>query len=216
KNDYDIILMDVQMPEMDGHSATRKIRSEFKEPKASIPILAFTAYATTGEAEKCLEAGMDDYISKPVDTDILINKLVKLLKASPAFPKAQMQLPFEKNNAKNVHINLDYFNTVTEDDNELRIKMLRIMIDETPGEIAKLIQNYLEQNWDGVRAMAHKMKSTLQFIGLADTLQTVKQIEANARELQNLDTIGEKIKKVEADAHSALLQLKSELERISL
>lgn len=76
---YDIILMDVQMPEMNGLDATRAIR-KMTAPVANIPILAFTAYATTGEADKCIEAGMDDYVSKPVAPQILAKKIVELLK----------------------------------------------------------------------------------------------------------------------------------------
>lgn len=214
-NDYDIILMDVQMPEMDGHSATRLIRSQFKEPKASIPILAFTAYATTGEAEKCLDAGMDDFVSKPVEPDVLMRKLLKLLRGSVNFSNDQIQQRSQVHTPAGQSINLDYFNTITEDDNDLRIKMIRIMLDETPDELAKLQQFYFEENWEGVRAMAHKMKSTLQFIGLLETLQLVKQIETNSRELTNLEVLGEKIKIVVSDITFAMKQLRNELERIT-
>ncbi|MBC8045581.1 MAG: response regulator, partial [Fimbriimonadaceae bacterium] len=82
KNPYDIVLMDVLMPEMDGHTATRYIRNNMSPPVSEIPILAFTAYATTGEAEKCIESGMDDYIAKPISAEILYEKVAKCLKIS--------------------------------------------------------------------------------------------------------------------------------------
>lgn len=74
-NEYDLILMDVHMPEMDGYSATHEIRNTFEEPKKSIPIIAMTASALKGEFERCKKAGMNDYISKPFKKDNLLDKV---------------------------------------------------------------------------------------------------------------------------------------------
>ncbi len=76
KNTYDIILMDVQMPEMNGFEATKHIRSKMK---LDVPIIALTADVTTVDVDKCRQAGMDDYISKPIDEKILYNKIIKYL-----------------------------------------------------------------------------------------------------------------------------------------
>jgi CheY-like chemotaxis protein len=71
---YDVVLMDVQMPEMDGLEATRRIHAQW--PPEQLPyIVAMTAYALMGDAEKCLAAGMNDYISKPVQLEKLVNAL---------------------------------------------------------------------------------------------------------------------------------------------
>lgn len=74
---YDIVLMDVQMPELDGVAATHRIR-KLKSSKAKIPILAMTANAMAGAREEYLEAGMDEYISKPIDPELLLQRLVEL------------------------------------------------------------------------------------------------------------------------------------------
>jgi signal transduction histidine kinase/DNA-binding response OmpR family regulator len=80
RSDFDVILMDVQMPDLDGVQATRQIRA-LPEPKRSIPIIAMTAHAMAGAKEEYLAAGMSDYISKPVQPKLLLSKLAKLAEA---------------------------------------------------------------------------------------------------------------------------------------
>ena len=78
KKDYDIVLMDIQMPEMDGFEATQKIRTMLDKPKRNTPIMAMTANVTNEEVEKCFESGMDQYISKPFAQQDLLNKIAQL------------------------------------------------------------------------------------------------------------------------------------------
>ena len=73
---YDIILMDLQMPEMNGFEATAYIRNQLK---SNIPIIALTADVTTVDVEKCKAAGMNDYISKPIDEKLLYEKIIQYL-----------------------------------------------------------------------------------------------------------------------------------------
>ena len=78
---YDFILMDIQMPEMDGYSAAKKIREDSGSPNVSSPIVAMTAHAMQGEREKCISAGMNDYITKPLKKDKLVEILINTLNA---------------------------------------------------------------------------------------------------------------------------------------
>jgi PAS domain S-box-containing protein len=208
---YDIILMDVQMPEMNGLDATRAIRKMIT-PASQIPILAFTAYATTGEAEKCITAGMDDYVSKPVSPQVLAKKIIELLKKSGhSFPQGPGQ---NKLKPTETVINLDYFNQMTGGDNALQVKMMEIMLDETPKELALLQEHQNAGNWDGVRAVAHKMKSGLQYLGLTETLELTREIELSAKEKTNLQLLPEKINTVVLSCESAISQLKTAFEKI--
>ena len=77
---FDVMLMDVEMPEMDGLDATESIRDAKADTGAHVPIIAMTAHAMKGDRERCLEAGMDDYIAKPIRGEHLIEVLRKVLK----------------------------------------------------------------------------------------------------------------------------------------
>lgn len=84
---HDVVLMDVQMPRMSGLEAAALIRRRERETGGHVPILAMTAYAMTGDREKCLDAGMDDYISKPLRPQVLLGKLDQILSAENTGPR---------------------------------------------------------------------------------------------------------------------------------
>jgi PAS domain S-box-containing protein len=80
KNQYDIVLMDLMMPEMNGFEATQHIRNKMQPPKSTIPIIALTADVTKADVDKCSEVGMDEYVSKPINETDLLNKIAQLVK----------------------------------------------------------------------------------------------------------------------------------------
>jgi len=219
KTHYDLILMDVQMPKMNGYEATQYIRKTLH--KTDLPILAMTAYATTGEAEKTITSGMNDYISKPFDPKKLYQKIAKLTSKKEIVhldSPDDMEKISEKRTEKveiYEHItNLSFLEESVAGDEELKTKMLEIMINETPQEIALMEKYYHEKNWERLRAVAHKFKSSVVYMGLSGLKEVVQNIQLNAEKHENLDTTGNLIAEVKHTCLLAVQEMQEELKKL--
>ena len=156
---YDIVLMDVQMPEMDGLEATRQIRrpgSTVQNPK--IPIIAMTANAMTGDQEMCLAAGMNDYIAKPISLETLRKVLEKYVTSAPAADQhASLQIaPTFDREAMQRRLSNDL---------ELERKIIEVFLRDAPKNLAEL-QKFLDAgDVTGAERIAHSLKSTAAMVG---------------------------------------------------
>lgn len=212
QRDFDIVLMDVQMPEMDGLEATRYIRKRFIPPASDVPILAMTAFATTGEADKCIEAGMNDYISKPFEPRHLHDKIVALLHYQDAPKVGPVQAAQPKNREEvpqGESLNLAYLDRITGGNDNLRKQIIELLLVETPEELQKLEQYTKEYNWVRVRGVAHKMKSSATYMGLSQTLANLKQIEESANTQTHTELIPDMVREASRTLHRALESLKA-------
>jgi CheY-like chemotaxis protein len=155
KQTYDIVLMDIQMPEMDGHMAARKIRHELK---STVPIIAMTAHAMAGEREKCINSGMNDYISKPLNEEnlfrIIINYSMKgEMNNTSLTPGASV-------------INMDYIDELSNEDKEFKKVIIREFVERVPDNIQTMEKAIHEKNYSIINRIAHDMKTTVHFMGL--------------------------------------------------
>ncbi len=204
KNNYDIILMDVLMPEMDGYEATRQIRANADPPKNKVPIVAVTAYATSGEAEKCLQCGMNDYISKPFAPDTLHNKIVAQLLLSGD------ETMIDSAVAEMDWLDLKQLDIMTDGDIMLKQRVISMIIEETPVEMEALQNSISKKDWNKVRATAHKMKSSINLFAKQDLVKLVKTIEKNAKENVNTENIPGLLAEVLEKTNLALEQLRQQ------
>ena len=186
---YDIILMDLQMPEMNGFEATEYIRNKMN---SQIPIIALTADVTTVDVEKCKAVGMNDYISKPIDEKLLYRKIITYLK-TPAFAKASMDEPFfAKASADETKkcINLDYLKKRTKSDPTLMMEMISLYLEQTPPLIIAMKKSLQDKDWDSLRAAVHKMIPSFSIVGISTDFESMaKKVQEYAKAKQHTDEI---------------------------
>ena len=186
---YSLVLMDIQMPDMDGYTATSVIRNELN---STIPIIAMTAHAMVGEKEKCLQLGMNDYISKPIKETVLYNIIARHARKMPEITEDEHL---------NNHVKLDYLHQISGNDHNFERQILNQFIEQTPVELSDLEQSILNKNFDQVRRTAHSLKSTVGYIGMAEELHPFldrienKSVEGNDNGmLKEFETVKEKCK----------------------
>lgn len=184
ENTYDCVLMDIQMPEMDGLTATRKIRED--ERHRSLPILAMTAHAMKGEREKSLSAGMNDHITKPIDPHILYNALIKYIKGEDT---AKSAASFAEQNATAdgdapFHIEgVDVVNGLKRvaGKQDLYFKLLKTFVDNYSGATAKAQKMVMEKNLTELAALLHTIAGVSGNIGITELYELAHPISSELK-----------------------------------
>ena len=177
---FDLILMDVQMPEMDGLAATAAIRQKEKDLGTGlhIPIVAMTAYAMKGDKERCLAAGMDAYLSKPINTQQLLD-IIELLTGS----RGETPLQAPPGEAMNKEI-LDKKAILAafEGDDELIKEVLGLFLQECPRQMSAIREAVDSHDAERIFRAAHSLKGSLSNFAAAGAFQSAQYLERLGRE----------------------------------
>lgn len=178
---YDLILMDIQMPEMDGWTATQKIR-EIKGIGESIPIIAMTAHALIGDRDKCLAAGMNDYISKPIKTDEFIALLDKWLNVGKI--QGEPKKDIIKNESEDMSQVFDkaQFSSMSMDDKEFQFDLISTFLADTSERITKLEDHFQNRDFTRGGAEGHTIKGASYALGANLLGDVAKALEFAGKE----------------------------------
>jgi signal transduction histidine kinase/DNA-binding response OmpR family regulator len=196
---YDLILMDVQMPVMGGFEATQNIRDLEKDSGTRIPILAMTAHAMKGDREKCIEAGMDDYITKPIENELLrtmIEKWAHQVSETPAPDEHEDSddiIPIESDtgDVKRLPADLSRLKELSSGDYAIFEKLINLFLNDADSHSKILSEAVTTGNSEGIETAAHRIKGGAGQIGanalkeLASTLEGMGR-NRNLGDAQNM------------------------------
>jgi len=209
---YDIVLMDLQMPEMNGFEATEYIRNTMN---SKIPIVALTADVTTVDLAKCKAVGMNDYIAKPVDERLLYNKIVSLVK-KPMLAKAASEME-QNSDIKHKRIDLDYLIQRTKSNPILMVEMISLYLEQTPALISAMKQSFHKKDWISLHAAVHKMLPSFSIVGInRDFENMAKKVQEYARNQQQTDGINDMLLQIESVCLQACAELTEELKNYKI
>ena len=207
-NSYDIILLDIQMPRMDGYELASYIRTKMGISIQKTPIFALTAYAPEDIDERCSAAGMNGYLTKPID----LNNLNKVL---------NRELEVIAKNSETLeegwvlgHVDLTGLRQLVKGDNAKVVKYLTISIESIPNDI-DAIKNYLDhEDWEMIGRTAHKMKSNASYMGMTKALESLNFLEKLKTENSVYDEIAPHVEGLERESLLALDELKKILNNL--
>ena len=176
KSEFDAILMDVQMPNLDGIEATKAIRELEKGKSKRIPIIAMTAHAMVGDRQRCLDAGMDEYVSKPI-------RIPELMKALGLATGRNQVVTLSVTTSTDNHL-VDW-NQALETvggDKDLLVEIISVFLAEQNNMLGEVETAIREQDAKELRRSAHALKGALNHLGSAAVAQIAAELERNGEQ----------------------------------
>jgi CheY-like chemotaxis protein/HPt (histidine-containing phosphotransfer) domain-containing protein len=173
---FDLVLMDIQMPEMGGFEAAQAVREREKDGRRRLPLIALTAHAMQGDRERCLAAGMDEYLSKPIDVDELIAAVERFGGGTPP-PYAGQQAATATDLVFDERAALEY----SGGDRQLLAEVIGIFRGDYPRSLRRIDQALKRRDGEALRLAAHGLKGAIATIGAPAGRQAAAALEQAAR-----------------------------------
>lgn len=196
QRDVDLVLMDVQMPQMDGYECTNFIRKLYGN---GLPVIALTANAVSGEREKCIAAGMDDFLSKPFEEQLLIQKTFKWIAIGAVIVR---------NTYAGEHKEPDISGMVkiAAGDNVFLKKMLQIFVNDIPNQLSEIHMAYKAGDFVKMGRLAHRIRPSLKEAGIQTDL--LLEIEKEGKDNNPASQIHERLPRFTAEVERVVEYIK--------
>lgn len=211
---YDVILMDLAMPDIDGYEATIHIRRNMAEHIKNTPIIAMTASALISEKNKCFEIGMNDYISKPFEPIDLQQKIAKYAHIATNTIMNEPTNTEQLTVGKEKLATYELLNEHASGDTEYVAEILEDCINEFPKYMNELNTAEQHRNWEETKKAAHKLKAPIALIGAESINKILLTIESNVANQMNVDYIPKLTKELNILMKKLIKELREEVEII--
>jgi len=208
---FEAVLMDLQMPEMDGHEATRVIRTTLNN--STLPIIAMTAHALESERENCLKAGMNDYVSKPVDPDRLLTTLVRWIKPRPGLPPEMPRAAASQDLLERLPgIDIEAALKRLMGNRKLFAKLLRDFGQNYAGVVGQIREALAHKDMALAQCTAHTLKGMAGNLSATEVYVAVQDLEAAIQKADHAGTVGglDKLEEVLRPVLEAVARLSQE------
>ncbi|WP_106794918.1 ATP-binding protein [Aquimarina sp. Aq78] len=216
---YDLILMDMHMPVMDGPEATKIIRSSNDDKINKIPIIACSADVFPESKKKAIESGMNFYLTKPLSEQALEEVLLSIQSKNPQNDTIISSNIDNTDKSASLEVkklcDLSFLKKTFDNDTEIIQGVLQMFIDETPKDYQKLKQAIEERNWDVTREIAHKLKSSFKTIGLKNETNILQKIEYSSKEKIEFSLLKEYFLTLNQSYHKIIAEINQYIQDLS-
>ena len=204
-HEFDAILMDLQMPVMDGIEATRRIRAIERASNKHVPIIAMTAHALVGDRERCIDAGMDGYVSKPIRRRELIDALSSFFEVEADW-QSKPPRPAPPSTDTDETLNLDQALEIVENDRELLNAVIGDFMLESPRLVQEIGKALESGQAETLKRAAHTLKANFKSLCVEDMIQRCQSIEDLAGE-NRLDDVAQPFEELRQRMDVVIAQL---------
>lgn len=182
---FDLVLLDIQMPKRDGYSTAQSIRRDLK---LDLPVIAMTAHILEGEKEKCLKYGMNDYLAKPFREDELFDILARYLEAGIRSGNQDSENR-GSNTETRQRVDFKELHDMTGGNRQFLVEMIELFLEKNPRDLEELENALAQTDYEGIRAISHRMKTSVGFMGLKHLTAPLNEMETLADQKEKPDTI---------------------------